>query len=199
MFFSDARQDEFVANILNFKRDGYFVDIGSCSAIGSNNTFFFEGLNWNGLCVELNSSYNESYNFRKCNYMNGNALTLDYASIFKNLNFPQSIDYLSMDIDELSFEALIKIPHDKYKFKVITIEHDAYRLGDSYRTQQRDFLFSLGYELAIGNVFIEQNGYEPNSPFEDWWVNSVDFAKEPLDKIRSYNEYPSNIIKKFHI
>jgi len=44
MFKSDAFQDQFVHKILNGKRNGYFVDIGSCGAINSNNTYFFESL-----------------------------------------------------------------------------------------------------------------------------------------------------------
>ena len=42
MFNSDARQDEFIANLFNFKKEGAYVDIGSCGAVGSNNTYFFE-------------------------------------------------------------------------------------------------------------------------------------------------------------
>ena len=41
MFQSDARQDQFVANMLQFKKDGYYVDIGGCHSTNSNNTFFF--------------------------------------------------------------------------------------------------------------------------------------------------------------
>lgn len=197
MFFSDARQDEFVARIFSFKRDGFFVDIGSCNAVGSNNTFFFEGLGWNGLCVELNSGYNSSYAVRRCTYMNDNALNLNYLDIFNNLNFPKSIDYLSMDIDELSYEALTKLPHKEYKFKVITIEHDAYRLGDSFKEKQRQFLSNLGYELIAGNIYVEQSGYAKNSPFEDWWVYPKEFNIELLNKIKSQNIYPSQVISKF--
>lgn len=197
IFFSDAKQDEFVARILNFKRNGYFVDIGSCNAIGSNNTFFFESLGWNGLCIELESGYNDSYKSRRCHYINSDALKIDYLSIFEKLKFPEVIDYLSLDIDQLSFDALIKLPHDNYKFKIITIEHDAYHLGESYRTKQRDFLNKLGYELIAGNIFVEQNGYPEASPFEDWWVKEEYFDKSLLNKIKSENIYPSQFIEKF--
>lgn len=197
MFFSDAKQDEFVARALNFKRNGYYIDIGSCSAIGSNNTFFFEGLGWNGLCVELNSGYNDSYKERRCNYINGDALKIDYLSVLKALNFPSVIDYLSVDIDQLSFDALTKIPHNEYKFKIITIEHDAYHLGESYRIKQRDYLNGMGYELIVGNIFVEQKGYPQFSPFEDWWMRPEYFDRSFLDKIKSENIYPTELINKF--
>jgi hypothetical protein len=93
MFYSDAKQDQFIANLFNFKKDGYFVDIGSCGAVSSNNTFFFESLDWEGICVELNSGYNESYQYRKANYINANALELNYLQIFNDFSAPLDIDY----------------------------------------------------------------------------------------------------------
>jgi len=196
MFYSDARQDEFIARLFNFKKDGTFVDIGSCNAVGSNNTFFLEGLGWNGLCVELNANYNNSYAVRKCKYINQNALELNYSNIFEELEFPSYIDYLSMDIDELSFEALIKLPHEKYRFRSITIEHDAYRLGDVFRKKQRDFLNNLGYYLVVANIYVEQDGYPINAPFEDWWVDPKEFNFELINKTKSDSIYPSALIKK---
>lgn len=197
IFSSEAKQDQFVANILKFKKNGFFVDIGSCGAIGANNTFFFESLDWNGLCVESNSIYNDSYKDRKCNYINEDAFRLNYLEIFKKLNFPKSIDYLSLDIDELSFDLLTKLPHENYRFKVITIEHDSYHLGETLREKQRDFLKNLNYELIIGNVFVEQDGYGPNLPFEDWWVDPKEFDAGYIAQIKSENIYPSQIISKF--
>jgi hypothetical protein len=196
-FNSEAKQDQFVANILKFKKNGFFVDIGSCDAIGSNNTFFFESLNWNGLCVESNSIYNNSYKNRQCTYINEDAFKLNYLEIFKKLNFPKSIDYLSVDIDELSFNLLTKLPHENYRFKVITIEHDSYHLGGYFKEKQRDFLNTLNYELIIANVFVEQYGYGPNLPFEDWWVDPKEFDTNYINKIKSENIYPSQIISKF--
>lgn len=199
MFFSDARQDEFVARLFNFKKNGTFVDIGSCSAVASNNTFFFESLDWNGLCVEYNSTFNDSYKARKCKYINADALKLDYLSIFKELNLPKNIDYLSLDIDQLSFEALNKMPHDHYRFNVITIEHDLYHLGSTYKDKQTELLLGRGYKLICNNVFVEQDGFGRNLPFEDWWVNPSLFSEELFNKIKSANEYPSNIIAKFQL
>ena len=60
-FNSDAKQDEFVANLLEFKRDGYCVDIGSCHSVISNNTVAFQELGWTSISVEIESGYNDSY------------------------------------------------------------------------------------------------------------------------------------------
>ena len=198
MFTSDAYQDQFANKILNGKRNGFFVDIGSCTAINSNNTFFFESLDWIGICVEINPSYSTTYQYRKCKFINDNALNLDYKKIFQQENAPKMIDYLSVDIDELSLEAIKLLPHDEYQFKIITIEHDGYIYEDKYRKQQREFLKGLGYHLFAGNIRVPEvhfrslNGLNhlDNNGFEDWWthpsLNKSNFAFE--------NIYPESLL-----
>lgn len=199
MFYSDAKQDQFAANILGFKKNGYYVDIGSCHSIISNNTYFFQNLNWNGMCVEIESSYNESYSTRKnCMYLNQDATKLDYKNLFEYNNFPSIIDYLSLDVDTLSLSVLKNLLFLNYKFRVITIEHDAYLYGDKYQAPQRDLLRSDGYRLLCSNVFVQQPGFDrPNCSFEDWWVYPNEFDSNILDKLECDSEYPSNIIAKF--
>lgn len=198
MFNSDAKQDQFVANILNFKRDGCFIDIGACGAIGSNNTCFFETLNWGGICIEIENRYSESYKNRKCHFVNQDALKIDYKKMFEEFRVTKTIDYLSIDIDTLSYDALLKLPFDDYIFKVITIEHDGYLYGDEYRIKQRDFLNNKGYHLLCEDVYVEQAGYYGKQlPFEDWWVKKDFFEEDLLKKIQSSNCLPSQIIAKF--
>lgn len=199
-FYSDAKQDQFVANILNFKKNGYCVDIGSCHSIISNNTYYFQDLDWTSISVEIESVYNESYGTRKSGvHLNQNALEVHYKEIFKEYEFPKSIDYLSLDVDTLSLNVLNILPLDEYKFKVITIEHDGYLYGDEYREQQRSILESFGYLLLCSNVYVQQPGYEGKEyPFEDWWVDPSEFDEDLMQKLKSENEYPSEIIAKFN-
>jgi hypothetical protein len=198
-FYSDAKQDQFVANILDFKKDGYCVDIGSCHSIISNNTFYFQDLDWTSVSVEIESGYNDSYSSRKKGvHLNENALEVNYKEVFEEYEFPRSIDYLSLDVDTLSLNVLRILPFDDYHFKVITIEHDGYLYGDEYREHQRNILSSHGYLLLCGNVRVEQPGYEGKEcPFEDWWIYPSEFNQELIDKIKSEDEYPSQIIAKF--
>ena len=82
-FYSDAGQDQFVANLLKFKRDGFCVDIGSCHSMLSNNTYVFQGLGWTSVSVEINSRYNESYGTRlNGTHYNEDALKMDYKKAF---------------------------------------------------------------------------------------------------------------------
>lgn len=199
-FCSDAKQDEFVANILNFKKDGYCVDIGSCHSVYSNNTFAFQELGWTSLSVEIESSYNDSYpSTRKLGvHLNENALNVKYKEVFEENEFPKNIDYISIDVDTLSLDVLKLIPFDEYTFKVITIEHDGYLYGDKYRKPQRKFLEKKGYLLLCSDVYVEQDGYYGKEcPFEDWWINPNDFSTELIEQIKSDNLLPSLIIEKF--
>tara|TARA_A100001201_G_C4065585_1_gene194060 strand:- start:484 stop:1092 length:609 start_codon:yes stop_codon:yes gene_type:complete len=198
-FNSDARQDEFAANILGFKRNGFCVDIGSCHSVISNNTFYFQDLGWTSLSVEIEPGYNSSYSTRNLGvHLNTNALEVDYKKVFEENEFPTSIDYLSLDVDTVSLEVLKILPMDEYRFKVITIEHDGYLYDDKYRGAQREILNANGYKLLCSNVYVQQPGYEGKEfPFEDWWVDPSQFDQELLDRIECENTFPSDIIAKF--
>lgn len=198
-FYSDAKQDQFVANILNFKKDGYCVDIGSNHSIISNNTYVFQDWDWTSISIESDGVYNESYSTRKNGvHLNENALSIDYKKVFEEYEFPKNIDYLSLDVDTVSLSVLRILPLDEYRFKVITIEHDQYLYGDAYRGPQRELLQSHGYLLLCSDVYAEQPGYEGKEcPFEDWWVDPSEFSEELIEKIKCDKTLPSVIISKF--
>ena len=88
-WFSQLRQDYLVSELLQKKRNGYFVDLAANDAIRISNTYGTlplnrEGFllsvvllifhptaleryfNWTGLCVEANSMYWSSLSYRKC-------------------------------------------------------------------------------------------------------------------------------------
>lgn len=202
MFNSQAFQDQFVANILQFKKNGYCIDIGSYHSIITNNTFYFQDLDWFSLSIESNSSLNDSYSTRKNGlHLNDDALLVNYSEVLKECEFPSVIDYLSLDVDTCSTEVLKILPFDEYKFRVITIEHDAYLYGDEYRNKQRQILSNYGYKLLCSNVLVpgteDKKFYTEKSPFEDWWVFPDEFSDETLRKIECDMCYPDEIISKF--
>ena len=201
MFNSDAKQDQFVANLSQFKTNGFYIDIGSCNSMYSNNSFYFDNtLNWKGICIEIEKSYSDSYSNRKnCCFINDNALKINYSELLKKCNMPSVIDYLSLDIDTLNLDVLNIFPFNEYLFKIITIEHDAYLYDDKYRQPQRKILQKLGYYLVCSNVYVEQEGYYGKEfPFEDWYIRDNYFDKKLITKIQSESEYPSKIIGKFN-
>lgn len=196
-YYSQAWQDEFVINILNFKRDGHFIDIGSGCGVGQSNSYFFESeMNWGGVCVELGSDYNKFYKeHRQCIFLNEDATKIDYKSIFDANNYPSRIDYLSVDIDENSMAGLGALPFDDYRFSVITIEHDSYRFADILKNQEREFLRHHNYTMLFSDVLVPLGcGMGPNLSFEDWWVDASVFNMDKLEKLGAARMYPDEIV-----
>jgi FkbM family methyltransferase len=124
MFYSQSEQDKWVCENTNYKKNGYFLDIGAYDGIQTSNSYYLEKeLNWNGICVEANPDiFNILKNNRKsinincavsdhigeC-YFNNDKITnnpnhikvntLDLYTLLKEYKSPKYIDYLSIDIE----------------------------------------------------------------------------------------------------
>ena len=192
---SQANQDNFVLKILEYPKSGYFIDIGCNKPIVGNNTKLLEDFGWNGLAFDL-IEYENFSSIRKCKFIEGDCTKYDYNFIFKLENVPSIIEYLSLDIDEQSTTVLKKISLDNFKFKVITIEHDFYIHGDKYQKEQREILYSFGYDLICSNVAtydIDANHVH----FEDWWINPNYVNISKYEHIRCDKILHNEIINKF--
>jgi hypothetical protein len=81
------------------------------------------------------------------------------------------MDYLSLDVDAANGAVLDSFPFDKYRFRVLTIEHNVYEAEDTpllnVQKQAREVLAKHGYTLVCANV---QHG---GKSFEDWWVDAA--------------------------
>ena len=164
---SSQLQETFVLNVLNEKRNGYYVEVGSHHPVVASNTYLLEKeFDWKGVALEIEEEYAQMYNEERNNEcVNADALSFDYLTYFKENNFPNQIDYLQIDVDDnprhANLLALIQLPLSEYRFNIITIEHDYLRdfTLENMRDSQRLILNSLGYELVI-------NGHS-----EDFWVD----------------------------
>jgi hypothetical protein len=199
--YSQAWQDEFVFTLLSFKKNGYYLDIGSGAPNSQSNSNYLDTiLNWQGVCVEKNSDYNDLYaQVRTCYFINDDANKIDYKNILDKLGSPKRIDYLSIDIDEGSMQALNRMPFNDYKFNIITIEHDAYRFGHTIRNQERECLRANNYTLLFPDVLVPLGcGMGPDLSFEDWWIDSTFFNTNKLknitDKLSNKKLYPDSIV-----
>lgn len=71
-WFSQHGQDVAVAKFLNFKRDGFFVDLAANDAVWASNTFSLEqNFGWKGICIEANPVYWYRLSFRNCHVVGG--------------------------------------------------------------------------------------------------------------------------------
>ena len=102
MFNSQASQDEFILSILNNKKNGFFLEIGSNHPKYINNTYILEKeYNWTGIMVEYDNKWLESYIKERQNsyYIINDATKIDYIKELKNYNAPKHIDYLQIDLE----------------------------------------------------------------------------------------------------
>ena len=161
---SQAGQDIFAWICSGKKRDGTFLDIGSGPAVNYNNSYALEQVGWTGNLIDITESARESsVQFRKAKFHMENAARISAWSHI--IGETRWIDYLSLDVDESSHQALLNLP-GYVRFGIITIEHDHYRFGDAPRSSMRTFLDRAGYILVASDV--KDQGLE----FEDWWVDT---------------------------
>jgi hypothetical protein len=187
MFNSQAGQDQFVINILNQKKDGYFLEIGSNHPININNTYLLEKTyNWKGLMIEYDRKYEKMYkDHRTSNYIIEDATKIDYVNEFKKLNFPQNMDYLQIDLEVdngstiNTLEILNNTIFPEYKFATVTFEHDIYR-GNYFNTKERsrEIFENNGYIRVFGDI--SNDGYA----FEDWYVYPDLVNMDLVDEIK---------------
>jgi hypothetical protein len=182
--YSEAYQDMFVLAALNGKLNGTYLEIGSSYPFYRNNTALLEEkFHWTGLSIDIEPSYVEQFTKERKNpCILKNACLIDYSALLEGLEFGSTIDYLQIDCDpaETSLNILLSIPFEKYKFAVVTFEHDTYLNNDEkVRDTSRKFLRSHGYELVVGNVAPDKWRC-----YEDWWVHPDLVDADTINKLR---------------
>ena len=169
--FSQCFQDIFVLTVLNGKKEGTYLEIGSSHPIKINNTYLLEKqYGWSGIGIELNKEMSLVYSdLRQNPVLNLDALKFDYLSLYKY--FPdKTIDYLQIDIEPAQFnlEVLKKIPFEFFNIKVITFETDLYVSSENehYAEQSRNYLQDKNFKLVKKNIKFN------NHIFEDWYIHN---------------------------
>ena len=176
MYLGQAEQDKFVLNVLNNKKNGYFLEIGSNHPIEINNSYLLETkYNWKGIMVEYNSKFLSLYKDHRPNSIHiiNDATEVNYKNIFEKNNMPLSFDYLQIDLEAnngSTLKTLQKLDNeifDKYTFATVTFEHDIYHTNfANTRLESRNILSKRGYIC----VFEDINNRGEN-PYEDWYVH----------------------------
>lgn len=181
--FSQVYQDMFILSILDGKRNGTFLEIGGAEPFHMNNTALLETeFGWTGVSIEYKKEFVDQYKeVRSTKAYCLDALSIDYDK-FIGENFESDIiDYLQLDIEPArnTYELLQKIPFEKYKFRVITYEHDHYvDVTKECRKKSREYLESKGYFLLVNDI-----SPEGSSNFEDWWVHPDLINFELIEKM----------------
>ena len=160
---SQAGQDKFAYERIG--NSGTFLDIG-CGDQNGSNTLALERVGWTGVLVELDPKRAQWCRRNRTSIL----IEKDATRIDWGLTHKREFDYLSLDIDDTKGEpskivqVLTSLINAGFMFRVMTIEHDRYRIGDETRNQVRAICSAHGYTLAVPDVAHKGN------QFEDWWV-----------------------------
>lgn len=195
--YSQVYQDMFVLSMTNGKRNGTYLEVGGSEPFHNNNTALLEKFyNWKGVSIELNEDAVVKYRKNRpfVNVIHEDATKIDYNKLLEQNYDSNIIDYLQLDIEPArnTFECLLTIPFNKYKFRVITYEHDYYiDVSKSYREKSRRYLEMLGYILVVNDI-----STDGISTFEDWWVHPdlvdptiIDIMIDNSESIKKVDNY----------
>jgi hypothetical protein len=166
--YSQAGQDIWCHRLIP-SDSGTFLDIG-CGDLQWSNTLALEEIGWIGTLLDIGEGAFQSMTQRpKCLAIKADATKFNWLQIIDKMHVPVfEVDYLSLDVDHASLDALRNLPLDRMKFKVITAEHDYWRFGDELRVPMREIFKKAGYFP----VHLDVCG-TPGQPFEDWWVSEA--------------------------
>lgn len=194
--YSQLHQDMFALCALDGLRNGTYLEIGAHEPIFISNTYLLESLfDWRGVSIELDPEMAQRHKAMRTNICHhADALDVDYTKLLREQNMPPVIDYLSVDIDPPcnSLSALRKIPHDLYRFKIITFEHDYSHGGQLERIESRLLLESLGYKLIVSDVSWG------NRIIEDWWADPDLIDPNIMTVLARHNNGPHDHVRYFY-
>lgn len=215
--YGQANQDLFVLEMTKYKKEGFFVELGSQDPINTNNTFTLErNYNWKGIMVEIDDKYLNRYKLERPNshHIINDARKINYLEEFEKLNVPENMDYLQIDLEPINgstlqvLEYFDKYIFDKYKFATITFEHDLCycrnipsnnSIFHTTRIKSREIFEKRGYIRVFSDI---SNNYENGFDwiYEDWYIhpdlvdmnNVNEIIEKNKDNYITYNR-PDNI------
>lgn len=190
--YSQASQDLFVDFMLPEVNHGTFLEIGAYDPIELSNSLGLEEKGWDGICIDIEMTL--AYEFhqkRNAVFIGADASRIDYKAMLIE-NFYDTLDYVSLDVDEFTIKVLRIFPLAHYLPAIVTYEHDAYAKGDSDKIESRKIFDIHGYRRLFSDV--KHNG----NPFEDWYVHpsKVKFSKQDLDILEDSNLEHTQVIDK---
>lgn len=94
-------------------------------------------------------------------------ITNTLTNILDSFNAPSIIDYLSLDVEGQEYNILSTFSFDKYKFRCMTVEHNAPHVGPKQQEKIRYILEKNGYMFVKGNDDVNNWGH---GPIDDFYI-----------------------------
>ena len=119
------------------------------------------------LCGEISSIIDENIGCFTKTDVSVLKISNTLENVLNKFNAPKVIDYLSLDVEGHEYSILSTFPFDKYKFKCITVEHNAPHVGTKQQMLIRDILEKNGYTFVKGNDDVNNWGH---GPIDDFYI-----------------------------
>jgi len=202
----EALQDNFVLSILDFKKKGYYVELGAAEPVKFNNTYILEKeYNWDGVSFDIDLNfYNKFKKTRRNEILLEDAVKFDYKTYLDLHCENKRLDFLQCDIDptEASFYAMVNVLASGYSFNIIMFEHNIYLdpQNAGYQDKAYQLLKGLGYVRYAKNVKVVSKVKDSSGTwdaFEDWYVHGdLGLGEDVLVKQRSINLSNMSLLDK---
>jgi len=196
-YYSLGDQDKWVLETLNYKTNGFFVDLGSGNGIKYSNTYILETeYQWTGICVEVDVNkfnklqnnrtsinINEAvYNYQgtcligddgKINELSGNIVHCNtFNNIVRDSGYNDIIDYVSVNVGGKELDVIRSIDFEKNQIVLMSIQHNKYEVP----FHNVDLIFYHMLDNGFERLVIDATGEDPSDyrykqPYEDWYYN----------------------------
>lgn len=161
--YSQSKQDLFA--LLVNPNPGFFIDVASSVPDWQSNSKLLLEKGWHGVCVDIQDHSNEWIPYPNAKFIKHDATTINWRELIEFRDGVRMVDYASIDVDFFTYDTLKNLFMHGIAFKCATIEHDAYRFGDTLRQPERMLMEVMGYRRILSDV--GHSGF----PYEDWYLH----------------------------
>jgi FkbM family methyltransferase len=129
LYYSQFGEDKWIVDNLRYPLKGIFVDVGASDGICGNNTYFFEKIGWQGLCIDADPSHCASLQANR-----GLVETCAVSSVRGKVEFyrhntnstwsgiyQRGVDYTPIKVQSRTLEDLLVL-HDIDKIDLLDID-----------------------------------------------------------------------------
>lgn len=121
-----------------------YLSSGLCSGVDGDEVEFLLSGELSGI-ISNESGYWVRYNMDKDRIR---LTTTMLSRILDEFNVPESIDFLSLDVEGSEYGILSTFPFDRYRVRLICVEHNAPWDGDMNKVRIGKLLLDRGYRLV---------------------------------------------------
>ncbi len=185
IFFGNKDQDKWVVKeIMNYKKNGFFVDLAATDGVHENNTFFLEKkLHWKGICIEPNKKF--------------------FKKLKKNRNASCFCEVIDNKVKEINFfpnKGIGGIIGDEYdnnykkREKILNKAFEEKKIEKRKTKTLKDILLACNAPKVIDYLSLDVEGAEENIiegfPFDEYKILSMTIERSTpkINKILKEND-----------